>query len=104
MEAGKLDRRIRIDERTVVQDGIGGETETWVERATVWAEKRDLSGRELILAQQEAATATTRFVIRFRDDVAQTDRIVYDGVNHDIQHIAEIGRGEGLEILAKREV
>lgn len=105
MEAGKLDRRISIRQLTLTQDEVGGQVEDYeTERAAVWAQKRDLSGRELILAQQTAAEATVRFFIRFRSDVELTDRIVYDSENYDIQHIAEIGRGEGLEILTKREV
>jgi SPP1 family predicted phage head-tail adaptor len=48
-----------------------------------------------------AATGLVRFWIRHRSDVVGTDRIVYEGVAYDIQHIAEIGRREGLDILVK---
>jgi SPP1 family predicted phage head-tail adaptor len=100
IQAGKLDRRITIQERTAVQDGAGGETVTWVDRATVWAAKMDVSGREQLMAHQMVPTDLVRFRIRYRSDVAMTDRVVYDGVAYNIQHKAEIGRREGLELLA----
>jgi SPP1 family predicted phage head-tail adaptor len=101
IQAGKLDRRITIQERTVTRDSAGGETVTWVDRATVWASKNDVSGRDQLLANQMAATGLVRFWIRHRSDVVGTDRIVYDDTAYDIQHIAEIGRREGLDILVK---
>lgn len=101
IQAGKLDRRVTIQERTVARDAAGGETVTWVDRATVWAAKVDVTGRELLMASQMVETAQARFRIRYRSDVEQTDRVVYDGVAYDIQHKAEIGRREGLELLVK---
>jgi SPP1 family predicted phage head-tail adaptor len=104
IQAGKLDRRVTVQERTVVRDEAGGETVTWVARATVWASRRDysnVSAREQVLANQLTPVSQVTFRIRHRSDVELTDRLVHDGVAYDIQHIAEVGRREGLDLLVK---
>lgn len=99
---GKRDRRITFQRRTVTRDdSTGRDTVTWPDVATVWASKRELVGRELLLAQQIVPTAEVRFNIRWRSDLLTTDRIVCAGVTYDIQHMAELGRREDLDILAK---
>jgi SPP1 family predicted phage head-tail adaptor len=102
MRAGRLDRRIELRHRTTTRTEASGQTvEAWpVEYATVWAEKFDLRGREYFAAQQVTAEVTTRFRIRHRGDVLMTDRIACEGLSYNINSIAEIGRREGLEILA----
>jgi SPP1 family predicted phage head-tail adaptor len=103
MDAGQFDRRITLQRRAKVRDeNTGRDTITWPDIATVWANKRDLSGREQLMAQQVAPEAMTRFTIRWRDDITEADRIAYDGQTYDIQHIAGVGRRDSLAILAKR--
>lgn len=101
MEAGKLDRRITIEAPQTTRDEYGQALVQFVPLATCWAEKRDLTGRELLAAKQVVASAQTKFRIRYRTDFDTTARIVYGDRVYDIEHIAEIGRREGLEILAK---
>jgi SPP1 family predicted phage head-tail adaptor len=55
LTAGRLDRRISIESKTVVQDEFGQPVETWAELATVWAHKRDIRANERFRAQQEIA-------------------------------------------------
>lgn len=102
MLSGKLDRRLRIERDTTSRDASGGLVHAWTELATVWGQALPLKGREFIEAAQFVAGAEIRFRIRWRADVTEAMRIVHDGISYDIQHIAEIGRREGLEILAKK--
>lgn len=104
MRAGALDRRIRIEQQTTSQDGFGEPIVTWAILAVVAAEVRPLRGQERFQAQQFAAEATTRFRIRHRTDLDETMRILYDGEEYDIAAISELGRREGLELLAKAKV
>jgi SPP1 family predicted phage head-tail adaptor len=60
-----------------------------------------VSAREQVLANQLTPVSQVTFRVRFRSDVVLTDRVVHDGVSYDIQHIAEVGRREGLDILVK---
>jgi SPP1 family predicted phage head-tail adaptor len=99
--AGKLDRQITIKIVTVGGDDFSAPTETLSDLATVWAEKRDLRGREFYQANAENAEIETVFRIRWRSDVSPLNRIAYAGRDYDIVSVAEIGRREGLEIMAK---
>ena len=104
MEAGKLDRRIVIERYTEAQDDFGQPIETYEPVDTVWAEVKPLRGQERFQAQQVSAEAETRFRIRWRNDIDEKMVLVHDGAVYDIKAILEIGRREGLEILAKARV
>lgn len=108
MRAGDLDRRIRIERATETQDPQSGEmVKAWGLVREVWGEVRQLSGSEFYSAQQFAAKVDTLFRIRYPHGVRflpnpdESIRIVHDGTAYNIQHVAEIGRGEGLEIMAQ---
>lgn len=103
--AGKMDRRIKLQRAVEAQDGFGTPIKTWQDIAskpTVWAEVEPLGGRETFASQELLAEADSRFRVRYRTDITVEMRIVYQGDNYDIKSIAELGRHEGLEILAKR--
>jgi len=105
MRAGALDCRIDIQHRTLsAQNSTGEKVETFATYATVWAEKLDVRGREFFAAGGTQAELATRFRIRYRSDVLQTDRVVSDGRSYDISYIGRIGRKHGLEIFAAAAV
>ena len=80
MLAGKLRHRITIQTRTDTQDGFGQPVASWVNLVTNEpAEKRDLSGRELIAAQAVHSETTTEFVIRYRSGFDSKARVMFDG-------------------------
>lgn len=102
MQAGRLDRQVELRHRVLTRNGTTGEeVETWPSAyATVWAGKRDIRGREFFAAQQVNSEVSTVWQIRYRDDVLMTDRLVIDGLDYNVVSIGEIGRREGLEIMA----
>jgi SPP1 family predicted phage head-tail adaptor len=104
MRAGSLDRRIELQHRTLTQNAQHENIESFATYATVWAGKADLVGREFFAAEQVQAETATKFRLRYRDDVLLTDRLVCNGVTYDLKHVAEIGRREGLEIIATAKV
>lgn len=102
--AGTLDRRITFERATAAQANPSGEQVlTWATEVTVWAEVAPLGGRELFQAQQLEAKADTRFRIRYRTGVTPDEklRIAYGGRRYDLRSVVELGRREGLEILAE---
>lgn len=103
MFAGRLDRRLELRHRALAAaDANGQQVESFTAYATVWARKIDVSGREFFQAQTKDAEQTTRFEIRWRDDVLATDRVVCDDVNYQIVAPAsEIGRREGLTLFVR---
>ena len=99
----QLDRRILIQNRSVVRDTSGGEVVTWVDFATVWATVRRTGAREQYLSgsNREQASQNAVFRIRFRDDLDATMRIVHEGSNFDILGVEPVGRKRHLDITAQ---
>jgi len=64
--AGAMNRRVAIQQRNAGQDAIGGQLETWVTIATVWAAIEPLTGRELLAAQSVQSEVTHQLVIRWQ--------------------------------------
>lgn len=102
MDAFKLDRRIVIEQRTDTRNALGEGVPAWTTFATVWAQRVPMRGAELFAAQQVVPQVENKLRIRWRDDLDESMRIVDDGVTYGIQHIAEIGRRDGLEIKVRR--
>ena len=77
--AGKLRRRVTIQEPEVTIGATGGEVTTWADLATVWANIKPLSGQELLAARQSVATAlvSTQIEIRYRSDVNSKMRVAH---------------------------
>lgn len=102
---GELDQKVVIQRETLAADGIGGSTVSVSTIATVWAKVISNSGREREFGDRLNAEAGYKFVIRWRSDVLDSDRIVYGGNSYNIRNIAkEGGRKLYLEIDAERGV
>lgn len=101
MRAGELDRSIIIQSATETRDSYGDVLPSWTTFATVWATVTANRGDERFAAYQVVAQADILFRIRWRSGITVKMRISYDGQIYDIVHIAEIGRREGLDILAR---
>jgi len=99
MRAGKLDREVTLQKRSASQDAFGAPVETWSTLATVWAEVREERGREFF-SGGTASEEKRSFFIRWMNGITSKDRVLYNGIAHDIRSIREIGRQDGLEILA----
>jgi SPP1 family predicted phage head-tail adaptor len=101
--AGDLDRRITIERFTTGTNALNEEVRSWGTLATVWASMRPLYGSERLAAQEVSAQATTQFRIRWAQslkDLSPLDRLRYDNKVFEISEVREIGRREGLEIIA----
>ncbi|OAN86307.1 hypothetical protein A8B77_02800 [Erythrobacter sp. EhN03] len=100
MNAGALDRRVTIQRELVTGENDYGEqiTET-VDVATVPADVRQMSGREFFAAAAVTAESRVLFRLRYIEGVSVTDSVLYDGRDHNIQEVKELGRREGLELM-----
>lgn len=99
-----MDRRITFQQAAEVQSSTGYAEKTWANlasNATVWAQVIQQNGRELTEGDKVNAEIVTLFKVRYRTDITEKMRIVYGGRNFDILHIKELGRREGLELVAK---
>lgn len=104
--AGELDQQITIKRETKVSDGMGGDISTLVDVASdLWAHVRPRSGKEIGTHDRVEAPALYLFVIRYRNDIRNDDRIVWNGETYNIRAILTAGsRTSFLEINAERGV
>lgn len=105
---GELDQRILFQERQSVPDGMGGSTDTWVDISNfpnAWAHVRPKSGREVTEYDRVNAETSYLFVIRFRSDLLEKYRIVWDGEPFNIKAIPKPkSRSLYIEIEGERGV
>lgn len=98
MRAGGMDRRITLERFTTIEDELGGEIQEWTTLATVWAEARQQGGKEFLAADTTNAVRRVVFFLRWLPGLTVLDRVSYDGRNHDIEEVREIGRRDGVEL------
>jgi SPP1 family predicted phage head-tail adaptor len=69
MRAGKLRRRLEIQQAIETQGATGEMAVTWATFATVWGAVEPLRGREFWAAKEQQAMVDTRIRIRYLDGV-----------------------------------
>lgn len=77
MNPGELNCRITLLQETKVADGQGGYATTHTPRASVWGKIMALTAKTLDQYEQLTPELLHRIVIRYRSDVAVTDRIQF---------------------------
>lgn len=88
MRAGTLRHRGTIQRREQVQNPETGSIATqWVDVETTWMSIEPLSAREFIAAQAEQSEISARIVMRYRDDIDATMRIVHRGKIFNIKGV-----------------
>lgn len=105
MDAGTLDRRVTILARSETIDPVyGTKAVSWSELATVWANVKDMipSRGERLADGVEIANRPCRVRMRYRSDITSAMRLQIGGRQlRIITQPAELGRREGLELLAE---
>lgn len=103
VKPGKLDRRLIIQQKVNGSSNYGDiPISSWSEVATVWGGLGKQAGNEGYESDQIVALNQTQFTIRYRSDVNETMRIVYNSENYYIVNIREIGRKGGLLLVTER--
>ena len=105
LDPGTLDRFIAIEHRAVAQDPVyGTSTGAWETFAEVWAQVRDVlpSRAESLDDSISIARRPARIRMRYRSDITSDMRLKVDGrLMRIIAGPAELGRREGLELMAE---
>lgn len=93
-----LDRIITIQRATEARDEFGVVTEVWAPLASLRSSLIQASTEEYLRAAGFQGDAAVIFRTRYLDGVTVKDRVLFEGVAHDIKEVKEIGRRRGLEI------
>ncbi len=116
MRAGRLDRRIDIQRGTPTASASGEPQFAWINIVSrLPASIAPVQGSERLETPQITASEQVEFRIRYSmevSDLSPKDRIIYPAVNgsedipnrsiYDVAAVNEIGRREGLRIIALR--
>lgn len=74
MRAGQLRHRLTLQQPNPTLDSRHEPSDTWADVATVWADVRAPSGRELEIAKQLHGLITQVVTIRYRDGITADKR------------------------------
>lgn len=106
MNPSELDQLITIKREVTTPDGMGGEDVTLTTVvANLWAKARALSGKEFERYDKLNNSAMVAFIIRYRGDLKDSDRIEWNGSTYNIRYLPPAtGRDMYLIIEAERGV
>ena len=98
---GKMDRRILIETNTPAQDSFGDPVESWGTLGTVWAEKLSAKAFEKFTGEKLTGFRQIGWMIRYRSDVTNLHRVVFDSENYLIMGVTEVGRKKSLVLTTE---
>ena len=79
LTAGKLTQRIRIEAPLETRSEYGDVVKDWVLHAELWANVRNISGREYTVRGLDLGTVNTSIRIRLKRSVTDEMRVLYRG-------------------------
>jgi SPP1 family predicted phage head-tail adaptor len=98
INSGRLDRRIIIQEKSIVLATNGQQTETWATFLTVWSNPVEKDGFEKTDNNNRSTMRMVFFRVRYNSTITNEMRVVWEGQSYKIEDTKELGRKEGLII------
>lgn len=89
MNPGDLNKRITIQTKTSVADGIGGFNDTVATFCETWAGIWPVSGKEIVSNQQLVGQVSHRVRIRYRSGVTSAMKILYGTRTFNISSVVD---------------
>lgn len=100
--AGKLNRRIEIQEKTLTADADGYKAESWEKLYTPMAYIQTVTGREFHAGRRLLADANMYFIIWYKSGITTQNRIKYNGKIHEILSVEDVSEAHReMHIVAK---
>lgn len=90
IDSGSLRHVVAIERYVETQDDVGQPIKAWATFASVHAEVRQLTGRELFLAQERMSEANVMIVFRYLPGVDTTMRIRHQGEVYNILDVSDV--------------
>lgn len=104
MQAGKLNRRVSIQARTVTYNTMNEEVEAWAHSFYTWAQVVTTGGGEFYAAQRLNSEVSAVFNVRYDKDITIYHRINYGGRTFDILSVNDVDGGRKKMQIAAKEV
>jgi SPP1 family predicted phage head-tail adaptor len=101
-QAGQLDRRITIQTFTTSTDDFGEVIPSFTTLADVWAKVEEKRGTEGEDDNQIIASKVVEFFIRYRSDINEQMRIVYNGQTYKIEAILNADARKAFQKIVTR--
>lgn len=109
MNAGELRESIELQNYTSVDDGYGGQTQTWETVMTTAARIRTLKGGETVIAGRLTGTQTLVITVRYQPDMedvtpAWRARNARSGTMYNIRSVTVDERKAFVDLLVEAGV
>jgi SPP1 family predicted phage head-tail adaptor len=104
--AARLNKRVLLQVRGPARDAAGEQVDAWVNVITegdgkLWAEVRDVSGREFVAAGATQNSVTTTITMRHRPGVLPAMRVLYGANIYNVE--AVLGQdGRQIQLMCSR--
>jgi head-tail adaptor len=109
MDIGPLDKRGRIERKTITKDAdYGSPVITWTLVGVAWCGVQDMlpSKSDAVANNMAISTGRTRVRMRYRSDITSEMRIVINRPEPTIYQIvagpAELGNKDGIEMMVEK--
>ena len=102
MQAGRLNRRVTLQQPAAGFDELGQPIPGWTDVATVWADIRMKSGLESIKAGASVSVVQASIRIRYRAGVNAGMRVVHNLTAYNITAVQpDVGGREFVDLVAE---
>lgn len=102
--AGKRNRRVTIQRKTVASDADGYDTETWATYKSAMAWIQTMTGREFYSAQKLNAETQALFIVNYVSGITTKDRVLYGTRVFEILSVNNPNEGNAELQIACKEV
>lgn len=103
MDAGRLSRKVIIEQHVAGQDALGQPTATWETVATVWADIRHQGGLESIKAGADTSIVKASIRIRYRNGINAGMRVKHGSDIYDIKAVLpDAAKREHVDLVGER--
>jgi SPP1 family predicted phage head-tail adaptor len=87
MNIGELRNRIEVQNYVRVENDVGEEVKLWQSYIKLWAKFKTSSVKEQLQAGKETSSILYEIIIRYRNDLDTTMRVVYKDKSYSIDHV-----------------
>ena len=102
MKCTKLTKRIVLQKQSDIRNEYGEIFNIWEDVATVWAQVRPVTGKSFFDAQQVNASITHQVIIRYRENVLPSMRVLFNNRSFDVLHVMNFDESnESIQLMCK---